>query len=91
MKAAGTEEAKVIDNSAIRFSKCVELQTIPKQGDVLEMSAGRSAFPCEVLQVNWHESKNTFVVACKYGRSRMLPEDYFEISGASEWTSKPLL
>jgi hypothetical protein len=91
MKAPGSDEAKVVDNSGMRFCKRVELQTIPKAGDALEMSAGTLSFSCEVVQVNWHESKDIFVVACKYGKPRVLPEDYVAISTAPDWEGRPLL
>ena len=83
---------KVVDNSGIRFTKRVELDDVPKPGQIITMSAaGSVSFPCEVLQVNWHESKNIFVIACKYGRPRVTEEDYTTINSAPDWTASSLL
>ena len=84
-------EPRVVNNSDIRFTKNVELQSIPKPGELLTMSAGGMTFPCEVIQANWHESKNMFVVACRFERRSISPAEYFAISDSAEWLTKPLL
>lgn len=84
-------EPRVVNNSDIRFTKNVELQSIPKPGELLTMSAGAMTFPCEVIQANWHESKNMFVVACRFERRSISPAEYFAISDSAEWLTKPLL
>lgn len=78
--------------SDIRFTKTTEVEPVPKVGDIFTMSAGTLTFPCKVLQRNWDEGKNMFVVACEYGgTSRISNEDYLTILEAKDWTSKPLL
>jgi hypothetical protein len=84
-------EPRVINNGDVRFTKHVELQSIPKPGDVLTMSADDMTFPCEVIQANWHESKNIFVVACRFERRSISPAEYLAISNSAEWLTKPLL
>jgi hypothetical protein len=91
-KATAQSDVRNVDNTEMRFLKQVELDSIPKPGEVLTMSAGASLrFDCTVQQVNWHESKNKFVVACRYGRQRILPEDYDTITNDPEWTATTLL
>lgn len=91
-KAIDPEPPKVVDNSGVRYTKQVELDEVPKPGQIITMSAaGSVSFPCEVLQVNWHESKNIFVIACKYGRPRIDEADYTAINTSPDWTVSPLL
>ena len=76
----------------VRFTKQTEVQTVPKTGELLTMSAGSLSFPCKVLQRNWDEGKNMFVLACEYGgSSRISNEDYLTILEATDWTPKTLL
>jgi hypothetical protein len=83
---------RTINNTDIRFTKQVEVEAIPKPGVILPMSAGDSLnFSCEVLQANWHESKNAFVVACRFNRRTIAPVEYETIINSNDWTMKPLL
>jgi hypothetical protein len=92
LKAQDGEEARTIVNSDVRFTKVVEVATIPKPGDILTMSAGPGMeFPCEVVQANWHHEKNLFVVACRYGKRSVTPDDYLTIANAPDWATRPLL
>lgn len=76
----------------IRFTKRTEVETLPKQGDVFTMSAGSLTFPCKVVQRNWDEHKEMFVLACEYGgSSRISNEDYLTIIEGPDWTAKTLL
>jgi hypothetical protein len=76
----------------IRFTKQTEVETLPKVGELLTMSAGPLVFPCKVIQRNWDEAKNMFVLACEYGGpSRISNEDYLTIVEAADWTAKALL
>ena len=76
----------------IRFTKQADVQTLPKVGELFTMSAGSLEFPCKVIQRNWDEGKNMFVLACEYGgSSRISNEDYLVIVEAADWTPKTLL
>ncbi len=76
----------------VRFTKQAELDPLPKVGDSFTMTAGALTVPCRVLQRNWDEHKNMFVIACEYGgTSRISNEDYLTILEASDWTAKTLL
>ena len=92
MKATPDAEAKVINNSEVRFTKSIELNTIPKPGEMLTLTAsGGLTFACEVTQATWHESKNMFVIACKYAKHQVPAADYLAILNATDWTTKSLL
>lgn len=91
-KATEEAQAEVVDNNDLRFTKQLEIATIPKPGETLMMSAESGlSFPCLVVQVNWHESKNMFVLGCKYGKQRITSEDYARIRSAPDWTTRSLL
>jgi hypothetical protein len=76
----------------VRFTKTADLEPVPKVGDTFMMSAGALTFPCKVVQRNWDENKNMFVVACEYGgASRISNADYLTILEAPDWTAKSLL
>ena len=76
----------------VRFTKQADLEPLPKIGDIFQMSAGSLSFPCKVIQRNWDEHKNMFVLACEYGgNSRISNEDYLTIIEATDWTAKTLL
>ena len=78
--------------SDIRFAKQATLETLPKVGDTFTMSAGPLEFPCKVIQRNWDEHKDMFVLACEYGgSSRISNEDYLLIIEATDWTARSLL
>jgi hypothetical protein len=76
----------------VRFIKTTDVESVPKVGEIFSMSAGTLTFPCKVLQRNWDEGKNMFVVACEYGgTSRISNEDYLTILEAPDWSAKSLL
>jgi hypothetical protein len=76
----------------VRFTKQVELETLPRVGESFDMSAGALTVPCKVLQRNWDEHKNLMVLACEYGgSSRISNEDYLTILEAPDWTPRTLL
>ena len=76
----------------VRFTKQTDLETLPKVGESFPMSAGPLTFQCRVVQRNWDENKNMFVLACEYGgSSRISNEDYLTILEAPDWTPKTLL
>lgn len=87
-----SSEETLVDNKDVRFTKRVELPAIPKPGDMVAMTAGDGKpFPCEVTQANWHDDKNMFVVACRYGKRSVSPDDYRIIANSPDWVAKPLL
>lgn len=90
---APNEPDKRIDNSAVRFTKRIEVPALPKVGDVLSLStaAGTTTFDCTVTRSDWHEEKALFVVACTYAKRSLPAETYHALVNDSEWTMKSLL
>lgn len=76
----------------VRFTKQADQETLPKVGEVFEMTVGSGPLPCKVIQRTWDERKNMFVLACEYGGStRISDDDYLKILEAPDWTPKTLL
>ena|SRR5688572_33449429 len=86
------DKAETISNSDVRFTKRVELDSIPKAGAVLmmSMSAGEP-FECETVRSDWHEDKNLFVVTCRYMKRSISPASYQALLDSSDWAVRPLL
>src|SRR5215208_2543180 len=82
-----------IDNSAVRFTKRIEVAALPKPGEVLSLSTdgGRTTFECTVTRSDWHEEKGLFVVSCTYAKRSLPVETYSALVNDAEWTMKPLL
>lgn len=85
-------EVTRISNDAIRFITRMEVETIPKVGEVLTMEAAPGmSFTCDVLTVNWRDTDNAFVVACRYSKRTIAPHEYHALLNAPQWESRPLL
>jgi hypothetical protein len=69
VRKEGKDAPETISNSDVRFSKRIEMETIPKAGVVLTMATSSgAAFDCEVVRSDWHHDKNMFVIACRFRR-----------------------
>jgi hypothetical protein len=92
IRREGKEAMETIANSDVRFSKQIELQAIPKSGDVLKMvvSSG-GTFDCDVVRSDWHHEKNMFVIACRYSKRSMSPAEYEALINSSDWQVRALL
>jgi len=87
------EADRRIDNSAVRFTKRIQVPSLPKPGEVLALSTagGRTTFECTVTRADWHEEKALFVVACTYAKRSLPFETYNALVNDEEWTMKQLL
>lgn len=92
VRREGKEALETIDNSDVRFTKQIEVDSIPKPGTVLSMTVGSgSTFDCEVVRSDWHHDKNMFVVACRYSKRSVSPAEYQAFMDASDWHVRALL
>ena len=92
VRRAGRGLPETITNSEVRFIKLVELERVPKAGDVLTMTIGSEAsFQCEVVRSDWHHDKNMFVTACRYSKRSISEAEYQALINASDWHVRPLL
>jgi hypothetical protein len=87
-----SEDKKVIANDGLRFSKRIEVESIPKPGHVLTMTTSSGLdFTCDVVRADWHDDKGAFVVACRYSKRTISPGEYEALVNASDWQVRPLL
>jgi len=88
-----SEADKRIDNSAVRFTRRIQVPALPKPGDVLALSiaGGSATFECTVTRSDWHEEKALFVVACTYAKRSLTVDTYSALVNDNEWTMKQLL
>jgi hypothetical protein len=87
-----TDTLETINNSDIRFSKQIEVESIPKPGVVLtmEISSGET-FQCDVVRSDWHHTKNMFVVACRYSKRSVSPAEYHALMNSTDWQVRALM
>lgn len=90
---APNEPDRRIDNSAVRFTRRIEVPALPKAGEVLSLSTdgGRTQFDCTVTRSDWSEEKGLFIVACTYAKRSLPVDTYNALVNDSTWTMKPLL
>jgi hypothetical protein len=92
IRREGKDSPETIANSDVRFSKRLELDAIPKPGEVLKMAVSSGAtFECDVVRSEWHHEKNMFVVACRYSKRSISPDDYQALIDSTDWQAKALL
>jgi hypothetical protein len=81
-----------INNGEVRFKKCITAQTLPKPGDVVELTTRPDhRFQATVMRSDWHHEKEMFVVSCKYSKQSIPRSEYLALMEDHEWTMKPLL
>jgi hypothetical protein len=88
----GEHQTERIENAEVRFSKQIEVDRIPKAGDILDMTVSSGdTFKCIVMRSDWSEDKNLFVVACRYFNRSISPAEYAAFMSSSDWHVKGLL
>jgi hypothetical protein len=92
VRREGKEAPETIANSDVRFGKRVELEAIPKPGDILKMTlSSGGTFDCDVVRSDWQHDRNIFVVACRYSKRSISRAEYEALMGASDWQVRALL
>jgi hypothetical protein len=85
LKTAGDADHRIV-NSHVRFIKTITVDTIPKAGDSVRLSARLSApFDATVTRVDWDEGKSLFVVACTYARRAITSDEYSHLLTDPDW------
>ena len=83
---------ETINNSDIRFSKQIEVESIPKPGVVLTMAiSSGETFECDVVRSDWHHTKNMFVIACRYSKRSVSPAEYRALMNSTDWQVRALM
>lgn len=93
LRESGDTPARRIDNSGVRFIKIVEVATIPKVGDVLDVTAAsvQAPFKCTTKRSEWDDREGLFLVSCSYAKTSIPEADYYALVGSPDWTPKPLI
>jgi len=92
VRREGKEALETIANNDVRFGKQIELDAIPKPGDVLTMTVSSGGtFECDVVRSDWQHDRNMFVISCRYSKRSISPAEYHAFIGASDWQVKALL
>ena len=86
------ENGYPIDNSTVRFAKMIKVESIPKPGEMLQLtiSSGR-VFEATVARSDWSEDRSVFIVSCRYANRSMKDEEYTALVNDSDWKMRPLL
>jgi hypothetical protein len=85
-------EPKRIDNTSVRFRRRMEVPSIPKTGDTLQLTAAfGDPFDAGVTQVHWNEDRQIFVVACTYARRSITPDEYERLTSDPDWVAGQVL
>lgn len=80
-----------LDMASVRFRKVMSVAAIPKNGEVLELTAGSRTFPAVVTMSDWSEADGRFVVACQYGLRSISIDDQNALVADGEWLLTPLI
>ena len=92
IRREGKEAPETIANSDVRFGKQVELEAIPRPGDVLTMMVSSGGtFECDVVRSDWQHDRNMFVISCRYSKRSISPAEYHAFMSASDWQIRTLL
>jgi len=88
----GKEGLETIANNDVRFSKQVEVPSVPKAGEVLTMEVSNGlTFQCDVVRSDWKEDVNMFVVSCRYSKRSITPADYEALIASTDWQARNLI
>jgi hypothetical protein len=92
VRREGKIDPETIVNSDVRFIKHVQLEGVPKSGDVLTMTVGQAgSFLCNVVRSDWHDDRNMFITACQYAKRSILESDYQALVDDPAWQMRGLL
>ena len=81
-----------IDTYAIRFTKMMTVAKIPNEGALLPLSTqSGQTFEGAVIRCDWHDSREIFIVYCKYSQRSISQEIYDDLMQDADWIAKPLL
>jgi hypothetical protein len=80
-----------LDTASVRFRKVMMVPAIPKAGETIDVVAGGLTLPTTVMQVNWSESDEQFVVACQYAQRSITVDEQNALVGDPEWSMVPLI
>jgi hypothetical protein len=81
-----------INSADVRFIRRVHVPALPKPGALLQFETrDGTVLECEVNRADWRESKDLFVVYCKYSRRSIPADQYHALLADPDWEMRPLL
>jgi len=81
-----------INSADVRFIRQVSVRALPKPGALMQLQArGGLSIECEVNRADWSESKDLFIVYCRYSKRAIPPDEYHALIGDPDWVMRPLL
>jgi hypothetical protein len=81
-----------IDHAQVRFRKALTVATLPKPGDTLTLpTAAGVNLLATVVQTDWIDDKDMFVVACRHAARSISAEEYEALTSDPAWVMTPLL
>ena len=80
-----------INSADVRFIKCIEIESIPKTGVVIQLTSKTETFDGTVTRTEWNDEKAMFIVYCQYSKRSIPQQEYVALMSDPEWTVKPLL
>ena len=86
------ENGYPIDNGSVRFTKMIEVPSIPKPGAMLQLSTSSgTTFEGEVTRADWSDQRELFILSCKYANRSIPADECAALFKDAEWRVKPLL
>jgi len=92
LKAKSSDEPNTrIDNRNLRLIKRIDVDAVPKPGDILQLSTRSGApFDSTVTRVEWDEGKDRFVVSCTFARRSITPDEHERLRTDPDWVANHL-
>jgi hypothetical protein len=86
------ENGYPIDHANVRFRKMIEVPSIPKPDQPIELTTrSGTTIAARVVRADWIESRELFVLSCQYANRSITAEEYGALSEDPEWELKPLI
>jgi len=86
------EKGFPIDNGSVRFTRLINVPSIPKPGESLQLTMGSGKiFECEVTRADWHHARDLFILSCRYAKRSIPADDCAALFNDPDWHVKPLL
>jgi hypothetical protein len=86
------ENGYPIDHAAMRFRKRINVPSIPKPEETLQLTTrSGTTLPARVVRADWIESRELFVLSCQYANRSITAEEYAALSDDPDWELKPLI
>jgi hypothetical protein len=81
-----------INSADVRFIRLVNVAALPQPGALLHLeTSDGTAIECEVNRADWSDSKEIFIVHCRYAKRSMPPDEYHALINDPAWEMRPLL